>query len=330
MVVISNNENKNPLAEFIFPVLPYHLVQRMRAIPLHNLSGLNEIRLRINQPLLMVVGSEDFLLGDGQLMSYKNNSTYLCTKEDINTILQLISKNSLYAFEQEMKMGFLTILGGHRVGLAGQAIVEHGEIKAFKNISSLNIRIAREIKGCADEVLPYLIGVGKRIVSTLIISPPCCGKTTLLRDLVRQISSGSRYLPGMQVGVVDERSEIAACKNGVPTVDLGMRTDVIDGCPKAQGMLLLIRSMSPRVVATDELGRAEDVYAVQEALHAGVSVIATVHGLDREEVLQRPYVRELLEKQYFSRYVVLSDTPRIGTVEQIIDGRQNKIVWKKA
>lgn len=329
MVVIPKNENKNAVEKFIFPVLPQHIVYLMSRIPLDCLAGLNEIRIRINQPLLLIMGNEDFALGDHGLTQYGGNLAYLCTKDDVNTILQLISKNSLYAFEQEMKMGFLTILGGHRVGLAGQAIVEHGEIKALKNISSLNIRIAREIKGCADEVIPYLIGPRKRLVSTLIISPPCCGKTTLLRDLIRQISQGSSHFPGVQVGVVDERSEIAACKNGVPTVDLGIRTDVIDGCPKAKGMLLLIRSMSPRVVATDELGRAEDVYAIQEALHAGVSVVATVHGLDSKEVLQRPYIGELIEKQYFARYVVLSDKPQVGTIEQIIDSRQNKILWKK-
>lgn len=328
MLVSPRFESENILEKFIFPMLPCHIVDMMRVIPSTELLHLTEIRLRINKPVLLVLGIKDILLRPYGLRGIDQNTTYLCSRDDVATTLQLISKNSLYAFEQEMKMGFLTILGGHRVGLAGQAIIQNGEIKALKNISSLNIRIAREIKGCADQVMPHIIGEGKRVVSTLVISPPCCGKTTLLRDLIRQISTGNTMFPGVQVGVVDERSEIAACKNGIPTVDLGMRTDVIDGCPKASGMLMLIRSMSPAVVATDELGRAEDVCAVREALNAGVSVLATVHGRDMNEVLQRPYVGELIQQQYFERYIILSDNPQVGTVVKIIDNTQKKI-WEK-
>ena len=260
----------------------------------------------------------------------EHNTAYICTRDDIGKILQLISKNSLYAFEQELKMGFITIQGGHRVGLAGQAILDGGEIKALKNISSLNIRMAREIKGCADQVIPYMIDSRKKVCNTLIISAPCCGKTTLLRDLIRQISMGNMERKGLQVGVVDERSEIAACRNGVPTVDLGMRTDVLDACPKASGILMLIRSMSPALVATDELGRQEDVTALREALHAGVSVLTTIHGRDVEEIRQRPYVKELIEGNYFDRYVVLSENPKVGTVEKIIDSKENKVLWCKS
>jgi len=329
MFVQQQSESKHVLDDFIFPVLPSPIVGMIRAIPTGQLHALTEIRLRVNKPLLLVLGMKDMMVGPYGVIAMEQTTAYLCTREDINTTLQLISKNSLYAFEQEIKMGFLTIVGGHRVGLVGQAIVDDGKITALKNISSLNIRIAREVKGCADGVMPYLIGPGNRIVSTLIISPPCCGKTTLLRDLIRQISMGNRDISGVQVGVVDERSEIAACKNGIPTVDVGVRTDVMDGCPKASGLLMLIRSMSPKVVATDELGRAEDVCAVREALHAGVSVLATVHGLTIQEVLQRPYVGELIQEKYFDRYVVLSNRPKIGTVEQIIDSKENKILWQK-
>lgn len=328
MLVSPKFESEDVLEKFIFPMLPYHVVDMMRAIPRTELRNLTEIRLRINKPVLLVLGVKDRLLWPYGLIGIDQNTAYLCTRDDVATILQLISKNSLYAYEQEMKMGFLTILGGHRVGLAGQTIILNGEIKALKNIGSLNIRIAREIKGCADQVMPYIIEEEKRVVSTLVISPPCCGKTTLLRDLIRQISNGNKKFSGVQVGVVDERSEIAACKNGIPTVDLGMRTDVIDGCLKASGMLMLIRSMSPAVVATDELGRAEDVCAVREALNAGVSVLATVHGRDLNEVLQRPYVGELIQQQYFGRYVILSDKPQVGTVMQIIDNEQKKL-WEK-
>lgn len=328
MLDIQKKEISLILEKFIFPVLPPFLVTIIRAVPIGQLVYLTEIRLRVNKPLLLVLGSVDIMLNSLGEIVHDVDETYLCTRDDIGKTLQLISKNSLYAFEQELKMGFLTIQGGHRVGLAGQAILEGGEVKALKNISSLNFRMAREVKGSADKIMPYIINRG-RILSTLIISPPCCGKTTLLRDLIRQISRGSVECRGLQVGVVDERSEIAACKNGIPTVDLGPRTDVLDGCPKASGMLMLIRSMSPALVATDELGRAEDVCAVREALNAGVSILATVHGRDVHEVLQRPYVGELVQHKYFDRYVLLSDRPTVGTIEKIIDNIEGKILWEK-
>ena len=327
MFTIEKTEIKDRLEKFIFPVLPYHIVEMIRDIPKSWLLSLTEIRLRTNRPLLLVLGNIDIMLSPKGEILKNQDGAYLCNRDDIHTALQLMSKNSLYAFEQELKMGFLTIHGGYRVGLAGQAIVDNGEIKSLKNISSLNIRIAREIKGCGHDVMPYLMAEGKRIVSTLVISPPCCGKTTLLRDLIRLISTGSIDFPGLQVGVVDERSEIGACKNGIPTVDLGPRTDILDGCPKANGMLMLIRSMSPSVIATDELGRAEDLYAMREALHAGVSVLATVHGRNSDEVLHRPYVGELIREKYFERYIVLNDRPRVGTIEKIIDSKNDEILW---
>lgn len=329
MLNIQSEEIKIILENYIYPVLPLQLVTIISAVPTHELACLMEIRLRVNRPLLLVLGSVDIILSPTGTIVNDLAAAYCCTRDDINKILQLISKNSLYAFEQELKMGYLTIHGGHRVGFAGQAIVDGGEIKALKNISSLNIRMARQIKGCGDKIMPYIISLEKRVLSTLVISPPCCGKTTILRDIIRQVSSGFGKFRGVEVGVVDERSEIAACKNGIPTVDLGPRTDVLDGCPKASGMLMLIRSMSPAVVATDELGRAEDVCAVHEALNAGVSIIATVHGRDINDVLQRPYVGELILNKYFDRYVVLSSSPQVGTIERIIDSKEHKTIWEK-
>lgn len=321
---------ENILEKYIFAVLPSRLVTMIRAVPAVKLANLTEIRLRINRPLLLVLGNTDMVVSPIGKVATNYEESYLCNQEDVHKTLQLISKNSLYAFEQELKMGFLTIDGGHRVGLAGQAIIDGGDIKSLKNISSLNIRLAREVIGCADKIMPYVRTLGGHVLSTLIISPPRCGKTTILRDMIRQISTGSERYKGLQVGVVDERSEIAACKNGISTVDLGMRTDVLDSYPKAVGMLMLIRSMSPAVVATDELGRAEDIYAVQEALNAGVSVVTTVHGSEIDQLLHRPYVRELLEHKYFQRYIILSDHPCVGTIERIIDSKNNEILWDRA
>jgi len=328
-MTVTNILSESILEKYIYPVLPVRLVTMIRAVPAAILANLTEIRLRINRPLLLVLGNTDIIVNPMGRVITKYDEAYLCNQDDVHKTLQLISKNSLYAFEQELKMGFLTIDGGHRIGLAGQAIVEAGDVKALKNISSLNIRLAREVIGCADKIMPYIMTLEGHVLNTLIISPPRCGKTTILRDMIRQISTGSRLYKGLQVGVVDERSEIAACKNGISTVDLGVRTDVLDSCPKAIGMLMLIRSMSPAVVATDELGRAEDIYAVREALNAGVSVLTTVHGNEINELLHRPYVGELLEHKYFQRYIVLSDVPRVGTVEKIIDSKNNEILWDK-
>lgn len=320
---------ENILEKQIYPILPVKLVSIIRSVPVDTLVDLTEIRLRANLPLLLVLGNTDIIVSPMGKAITNYEEAYLCNQDDVHKTLQLISKNSLYAFEQELKMGFLTIDGGHRIGLAGQAIIDAGDVKALKNISSLNIRLAREVIGCADPIMPYIMTLEGHVLNTLIISPPRCGKTTILRDLIRQISTGSRIYKGLQVGVVDERSEIAACKNGISTVDLGVRTDVLDSCPKANGMLMLIRSMSPAVVATDELGRSEDIYAVQEALNAGVSVLTTVHGNGISDLLHRPYVGELLRNKYFHRYIILSDVPYVGTIEKIIDSKDNEVLWIK-
>lgn len=318
----------NTLEQDIYPILSPGLTQVLRKVSLSTFAQVTEIRLRMNQPLLLVLGQYDFMpTKEGKPVNSINDS-YICTAEDIHKTIQLISKNSLYAFEQDIKLGFLTVKGGHRIGLAGQAVMEEGRVKTFKNISSLNIRLAREIKGCADKIISYVVSGQKKVFNTLIISPPRCGKTTLLRDVVRLLSLGIPQLEfaGVQIGVVDERSEICACRNGMPTVDLGYRVDVLDGCRKADGLLMLIRSMSPQVVVTDELGRKEDAYAIRESLTAGVSVITTIHGKDIGDIGNRPYIGELVQNKYFDRYIILGNIPSPGTVEAIVD-QQGKVLY---
>ena len=210
---------------------------------------LQEIRLRIGHPII--------LFYRGQEKVHK----HAVTEEMIRETLDYVSNYSLYAYENELKQGFITVEGGHRVGMAGQVIIENGHVKNLKQISSLNIRVSHEILHCADKLFPY-ITYNKQLYHTMIISPPRCGKTTMLRDLIRQISDGNRWVKGCTVGVVDERSELAGCYQGVPQNHMGMRTDVLDGCPKADGMLMLIRSMSPQVVAVDEIGAPEDIQAI--------------------------------------------------------------------
>ena len=238
---------------------------------------------------------------------------------------------SLYAAEEELRQGFFTVRGGHRIGVAGRVILKDRQITGLKAASFLNVRVAHEIKGCADQVLPFLYVNGK-FVSTLIVSPPGCGKTTLLRDLIRQVSDGSSQkagkcsFSGVNVGVADERSELGACYQGVPQNDLGMRTDVLDGCPKSEGMLMLIRSMAPAVVAVDEIGGKEDIKAVEYVRNCGCALAATAHGNSLEELKERAGFRELLEEKTFERLVFLSRKRECrGKVEVVYDSGFNRL-----
>ena len=191
-------------------------------------------------------------------------------------------------------------------------------MRTVRDLSSLNIRVAHEVKGCAKNVLPYLMD-GETFLDTLLISPPGAGKTTLLRDLIRELSCGGTWGAGKNVSVVDERSEIAACFGGVAQCDLGPRTDVMDGCPKSEGMLMMLRSMAPQVLAVDEAGGEGEILAMKYGMNCGCRILATVHGADVGDIMKRPAWRELAEEKVFSRYVVLSGVPGPGTIVGIYD-----------
>lgn len=269
---------------------------------------LQEIRLRIGKPIIVIAGNVEWVMRE------------VIEKEEFMEILEYICKYSLYAFENELKQGFITIEGGHRVGISGQVYVEHGEVKNFKNISSMNIRISHEVLHCADRILPYITQENE-VLNTLIVSPPRCGKTTLLRDLVRQVSDGNSFIKGGTVGVVDERSEIGGCYLGIPQNQVGMRTDVLDACPKSKGMMMLVRSMSPNVIAVDELGGAEDVHAMEYAMNCGCKFIATVHGSSMEEIRKKPLFETLVKEHRFERYIILGNKGQVGSVDGIYDDR---------
>lgn len=323
-----NNKTINSIKNIILPSLSINIRQIIEKIDPRYLSTLEEIRIRENRPLMVTLSNRDYLVRpDGKLIS-KNSGAYMVTNQDSSSILQLISDHSIYAIEEELRNGYITLRGGHRVGFTGKGVLEGGNIKTLKYISGFNFRISREIKGVANRVLPYITDEGE-VLHTLIISPPQCGKTTLLRDLIRQISDGntSLGLKGHKVGVVDERSELAGCYKGVPQNDIGIRTDVLDGCPKARGMIMLIRSMSPHVIATDEVGSSEDIFAIEEALNAGIKIITTVHGKDLEEISRRPLLKDLINNRIFKRIIILSNRLSTGTIEKVLEGDNYKNIF---
>ena len=233
------------LKQEIVNLFPVRLRQILEALPL-DFARLEEIRMRCGQPILFrIAGKEMGITGSGDLTELGSSGKLdnwekleKIREKELKDTLEIMGGFSLYAAEEELRQGFFTVRGGHRIGVAGRVILKDRQITGLKAASFLNVRVAHEIKGCADQVLPFLYVNGK-FVSTLIVSPPGCGKTTLLRDLIRQVSDGSSQkagkcsFAGVNVGVADERSELGACYQGVPQNDLGMRTDVLDGCPKS-------------------------------------------------------------------------------------------------
>lgn len=272
-----------------------------------NINGeVTEIRMRVNCPLIIEAGCQESVLSDT-----------IITIHDIRQCVQFISDYSLFARQEDVKNGFITLRGGHRAGIAGQVVMDKGNIVSQKNISFINLRVAHELIGCADKVMDFVLK-DNEIKSTLIISPPGCGKTTILRDIIRQLSTGIAG-KAYNVGVVDERSEIAACYEGVPQNDMGIRTDVLDQWTKPEGMMVLLRSMAPDVIAVDELGSFEDMRAVKHMMSCGCTVIATIHG-DSPQVLENNEIfRELGRDSGFKRLIVLGKSKGIGTVEEVVD-----------
>ncbi|MED4127523.1 MULTISPECIES: stage III sporulation protein AA [Shouchella] len=288
----------------ILNLLPQHVEAYVTQAMKTNKS-IEEIRLRINQPV-------ECLFSNKTLFS----STFF-TEEDANMFLNQLSAYSLYAFEEELQKGYITIEGGHRVGLAGKTILDNGKVKTIRPIRSFNIRVAKQKLGVSNKLVAELYDGKNGWRNTLIIGAPQTGKTTLLRDLARNVSTGTATIPASKVAVVDERSEIAGCMNGTPQHDLGSRTDVLDGCPKAEGMMMMIRSMSPQVMIVDEIGREEDAQAILEARHAGVVIMATAHGYSFEEIAKRPIFKQLLKEQAFDRVIEVGRTPYPGAVSKI-------------
>lgn len=280
---------------------------------------LQEIRIRADKPLILQIGNKEVV------------NEYVPSDQDIKMIIQRISNYSVYAFEEEIKNGYITIKGGHRIGICGRCVVENNQVKTIKNIASVNFRICREISGCSDKIMKYIIDAGE-VINTIIISPPRCGKTTIIRDVAKNISNGIKglNLTGKKVCVIDERSELGACYFGIPQMDLGMRTDILDGCPKSQGIIMAIRSMAPEVIVCDEIGTNKDVESILTALNSGVSLVTTIHGYGVEDLYNRAVFKDIVENKVFKRAIVLSNRSGAGTVECIFDFLKGTNIWGEA
>lgn len=297
--------------ESVFNILPESIRDFVSDATIQK-EHLQEIRMRMGKPLQIKYQNQIYFYDKEGVWKKIPQNAFLVTEQILKTTLEYLSEYSVYAFQEELKQGFLTIQGGHRVGVTGKVILNEGKIRGMKYISSFNIRIAHEKKGCANQIVPYLFEQ-MHLQNTLILSPPGCGKTTLLRDFIRKLSNG-----GYQISVVDERSEIGACYMGIPQNDLGRQTDIMDACPKAEGIMMLVRSMSPQVIAVDEIGGKQDVEAILYGLRCGCNIIATVHGNSYEELRKKPWVKDLVEEGAFKRILVLQG---VGQVEKICDER---------
>lgn len=269
-----------------------------------------EIRIRLNRPIALKIGQDTMLI------------QHIINQTEINVIFERICENSIYSYKREICEGFITIRGGHRVGITGTAVIED-KIKNINYISSLNFRIAREKKDSSKEIIKYIVNIRENnIYNTLIISPPGCGKTTILRDIIRNVSNGIEeynFKPKV-IGLVDERGEIAATYKGIPQKDIGIMTDVMSNFPKSIGMKMLIRSMSPQIIACDEIGGYEDVQAIKSAIYSGVKGIFTAHGKDIDEIIKNPEINELIKEKIIDKIIQLS-TQKKGKAEKIYDLR---------
>lgn len=296
-------------------VFPTSIRPRMRKI---NWDGLEEIRVRIGWPVELIYGNHNEWLG---------NYDSMIDRQCLDEMLNYITGYSVYAMEEEIRQGYITFSGGHRIGITGHATYEalrdtkEHKITNIVDIGGLNIRIAHERKGCARPIVPYL-QKEDGIYNTLFFAAPGVGKTTYLRDMIRILGDKTK------ISVIDERSEIAACINGKPQNDLGKRTDVLDACPKEIGMKMVLRTMSPEIIAVDEIGKKEEFELLEQMRCSGVKVLGTIHAGDMDEVLRNKMIQGSVESGAIERFVELKRLDNGYRRFRIYDGQGNMLCGK--
>jgi stage III sporulation protein AA len=288
-----------------------------------------EIRLRINSPIEIKSIFGDYFIDFNKKTNNYIDGYYLIKKSDIDETISKLTLNSIHAYEREMQSGYITIEGGHRVGLGGDCLYDKDSFNGFKHITSLNIRIAREFKGCSAKYLKYFVGINNRVYNTLIVGPPLSGKTTLIRDIASYLSDGIKELEfkGCNITIIDERGEISSIYSGIPQMYVGKRTDILSYCMKKEGFGMSIRALSPSVIISDELGSKDDFEIIQYALKSGVNVITTAHGYDVEDVKKNIYLKNIIENNFFERVVILNSSKCPSKIKQIYDFTMNRMVF---
>lgn len=312
------------LEEQLLKLFPLHMRKCLQAAGIDQ-CGLEEIRVRAGQPLMFLYGDgEYFLKESSNALDCSAEGAYRMTRRDLEEMVGFLCNYSMYAYEEQLRMGYLTLKGGHRVGVAGEAALQQGKITRLQHIYFLNIRIANEKKGCARQLVEAVRNA-KGIYNTLILSPPGVGKTTYLRDMIRLLSEGDEKHAGLKVGVVDERSELGAGYLGIPQNDLGPRTDVLEGVGKSEGIYMLLRSMSPQVIAVDELGAKDDFEAVTRAFHSGCRLIGTIHGESIESLQRISGFFRWSGKGEIERFVLLKKNAEGRRSMQVYNSRLEKV-----
>ena len=275
-------------------LLPLRWQQQARQLPPRQMARAEELRLRAGHPMTVLLPRGEQVVGEEAVV----------TQGDIELLCDTVTGYSRYAAAETMARGYITAKGGFRIGLCGTAVVQEGRNTNLRSLSSACVRIAREMPGLADDLAPQLFQDGA-FRSTLIIAPPGLGKTTLLRDLVRCLSDGAENIPAHRVALVDERGEVAVMVRGRPQMDVGPRTDVLDACPKAVGIPILLRAANPQVIAVDEITVREDIAAMAAAAHCGVRFLATIHADGRRELGRKPLFSQLLKARVFEKAVTI-------------------------
>lgn len=283
----------------IFRALPREVIYFIENNHDNTMEQLEEIRIRTNRKTIIKYNTKDVIID------------YIPNTRDILNILQILCDNSIYSYQGQICQGFITVVGGHRIGISGSAVMQDGKIININYVSSLNFRIAKEIKGISNYVFSQILE-NEKIKNTLIVSPPGYGKTTLLRDLVRNISD---Y--GFTVSLIDERGEIAAMYKGVPQNDVGVRTDIIENATKSIAMRIAVRTMSPQIIVADEIGTEEDIEAINYGICSGVNGIFTAHGGNIEELKRNECLNKIYQQKIFDRIIFLEKMGKVSKIYKL-------------